>query len=147
MNSANEISKRESRGGIGFELVLEDASCEAPKSLPTITSPTRTIKAEDIEAKLKAAEERRKSMEAEKLKQLKEHDAKVTELRNKLNEMDNSFRDTVRESIEKKMDTFKENRENVIKTVIDKVQDHARHIDEVRQNRLSVSAENVNGDQ
>lgn len=138
--AATEVGKRESRGGIGFDLVLEEPSCEAPK-VKNVTSPIRQISAEEIEAKLKAAEERRKSIEAEKLKQLKEKEAQILEMRNKRNELESSFKDNVRESLDKKMETFKENRENAIRTVLDKLQEHDRHIDDVRKNRESVSTE------
>lgn len=52
--------KRETRGGIGFDLVLEQATSEAPAK--SLASASRQLSVSDIELKLKAAEERRKSL-------------------------------------------------------------------------------------
>jgi len=70
---ANEVHKRESKGGIGFELILENPTCEMPAK---VMSPSRVISVEDIESKLKAAEERRKQLEDQKLSSIKEKEVK-----------------------------------------------------------------------
>src|SRR2546423_7287025 len=89
--------KRESKGGLMLEFVLGEPRCDSPK--PTVLSPTKqppTIS--DIAQKLKAAEERRLSLEAQKVSNAK----KAEELIKKKTEAEEKFRHSVRESVEKK---------------------------------------------
>jgi len=130
---ANNVSTTETRGGIKYELVLEQATSELPAKV--LQSPARNISAAEIEGKLKAAEERRQSLQAQKLEELKEMDTKIFELRDKRTECENVFKEEVRQSLEKKMEISKENRENIIKSIQDKAREHERRISEVRQNK------------
>jgi len=131
---ANNVSTTETRGGIKFELVLEQASSEMP--VKVLQSPARNISAAEIESKLKAAEERRQSLQNQKLEELKEKtDGRIVELRGKRNEFENVFKEEARQSLDKKMETSKENRENIIKSIQEKQREHERRISEVRQNK------------
>lgn len=47
------------KGGIKYELVLSEPSSNDPPKKDQITSPPKTMSVEEIEQKLKAAEERR----------------------------------------------------------------------------------------
>ncbi|GBN51298.1 hypothetical protein AVEN_161638-1, partial [Araneus ventricosus] len=47
------------KGGIKYELVLSEPSVNDPPKKDSITSPPKTMSVEEIEQKLKAAEERR----------------------------------------------------------------------------------------
>lgn len=120
---------KESKNGIGYEVVLEKPSGDVapPPSLTNSTiSPSRVLSHEDIENKLKAAEERRKSMELMKLNQLKEKESHMNEVRDKKNEYNKEFMENSRESLEKKMETSKELRETYIKSILDKSTEHVR---------------------
>jgi len=130
---ANNVSTTETSGGIKYELVLEQATAELPAKV--LQSPARNISAAEIESKLKAAEERRQSLQAQKLEELKEMETKIFELRDKRTECENVFKEEVRQSLEKKMEISKENRENIIKSIQDKQREHDRRISEVRQNK------------
>lgn len=64
------------------------------------------------------------SYEAQKLGQLKEKDSHINELRDKRNEIEAVFKESARESLDKRMETFKENRENIIRSIQDKQREH-----------------------
>merc|ERR1712133_295956 len=71
----------EKPGGLSFEVVLEEAKIkEAPK---LECPPTSTPSVEDIEKRLKEAENRRKSMEASTLEKLAQEEKKREEVRAK----------------------------------------------------------------
>jgi len=138
----------EAKGGIKYELVLEKPSSETPppkvaQSLSQLQSPARIISVEDIENKLKSAEERRMSIEASKINQAKEHLEHVVEIQSKKNEFEKIHSQEAKESLEKKMETFKENRENNLKAIMDKQKEHERKLAEANK-RKSVS--NPSGD-
>jgi len=68
-------------GGVKFQVILEDAK---KTELPELRSPpTPSPSVEDIELKLKAAEDRRKSMEASALEKLAEKEKRAEEVRAK----------------------------------------------------------------
>ncbi len=119
------LSPLESKGGLKYELVLEKPSSDTPpKIVRPLQSPARQLSAEEIENKLKEAEERRKSFEAQKINQAKERLTHVIELRDKRNEEEVSKIETTRQSLEKKMEASKENRETLIKAIQDKQKEH-----------------------
>ncbi len=119
------MSPLESKGGLKYELVLEKPSSDTPpKIVRPLQSPARQLSAEEIENKLKEAEERRKSFEAQKINQAKERLTHVIELRDKRNEEEVSKIETTRQSLEKKMEASKENRETLIKAIQDKQKEH-----------------------
>jgi len=171
--TANEVHKRESKGGIGFDLILENPSCEMPNK---VMSPSRVISAQDIESKLKAADERRKQLEEQKLSALKEKldvkieppTSKITieDIENKLKaaeerrqsmeaqklqqlrEKDSKFEVPVRklstEEIEEKLQKAEERRLALEMATKAKLKEHDDHIAEVRSKRMSESQ--ANGD-
>jgi stathmin len=125
MAENNLLSPLESKGGLKYELVLEKPSSDTPpKIVRPLQSPARQLSAEEIENKLKEAEERRKSFEAQKINQAKERLTHVIELRDKRNEEEVSKIETTRQSLEKKMEASKENRETLIKAIQDKQKEH-----------------------
>jgi len=135
----------ESKGGIKYELVLEKPSSDTPPAKVAqsqLQSPARVISVEDIENKLKEAEERRKSIEASKITLAKEHLEHVVEIQSKRTEFEKIHSQSSKESLEKKMETFKENRENNLKAIVDKQIEHERKVAEASK-RKSV---NANGD-
>ncbi|KAL1772879.1 stathmin [Sigmodon hispidus] len=84
---------------IAFELILSPRSKESKKDLSL----------EEIQKKLEAAEERRKSHEAEVLKQLAEKREHEKEVLQKAIEENNNFSKMVEERLTHKMEANKEN--------------------------------------
>merc|ERR1711879_836275 len=71
----------EKPGGLSFEVVLEDAKIKEAPKLECPATPTPSV--EDIEKRLKEAENRRKSMEASTLEKLAQEEKKREEVRAK----------------------------------------------------------------
>merc|ERR1711973_269507 len=79
LTAAEEADCEVKPGGVSFKVILEDAkTTEAPEMRST---PTPSPSVEDIENKLKAAEDRRKSMEAQTLEKLAEKEKRAEEVR------------------------------------------------------------------
>uniref|UniRef100_A0A8D0WVQ1 Stathmin n=1 Tax=Sus scrofa TaxID=9823 RepID=A0A8D0WVQ1_PIG len=118
-----QINKRAS--GQAFELILKPPSpiSEAPR---TLASPKKKdLSLEEIQKKLEAAEERRKSQEAQVLKQLaekREHEREV-------------LQKALEEKLILKMEQIKENREANLAAIIERLQEKERHAAEVRRNK------------
>merc|ERR1712038_890983 len=71
----------EKPGGLSFEVVLEEAKIKEPPKIECPSTPTPSV--EDIEKRLKEAENRRKSMEASTLEKLAQEEKKREEVRAK----------------------------------------------------------------
>jgi len=130
----NDYNPTEAKGGIKYELVLEKPSCETPpKTSRPLQSPARQFSVEDIVNKLKVAEERRKSLEAQKLGQWQEKERHIEMLRDKRNSLEVSLQETTREQLEKKMEAFKENRDSYIRAIQDKQREHVIRVETKRK--------------
>merc|ERR1712062_762259 len=88
----------EKPGGLSFEVVLEEAKIKEAPKLECPSTPAPSV--EDIEKRLKEAENRRKSMEASTLEKLAQEEKKREEVRAK--------KASVSESQEKKEEKEKE---------------------------------------
>uniref|UniRef100_A0A0B7BMH7 Stathmin n=1 Tax=Arion vulgaris TaxID=1028688 RepID=A0A0B7BMH7_9EUPU len=172
-------------GGISFDVILKPASVESMKT-PLQLSPSgvkkRELSQEQIENKLKKAEERRSLIEQERMEQLakerqkalevvtkaqseseqfsqktkeklrrsmeirrenretqikalqerlREHSLKVQEVQRSSEEMVKTFETKSEQKLSKKMETYEANRQNQMKSMLSKLQDHANHINEV----------------
>uniref|UniRef100_A0A8C7F4L6 Stathmin n=2 Tax=Oncorhynchus TaxID=8016 RepID=A0A8C7F4L6_ONCKI len=101
-----ELDKRAS--GQAFEVILApDAKGEIPLPPP---KEKKEMSLEEIQKKLEAAEERRKSHEAEVLKHLAEKREHEKEVLKKAMEENNNFSKTAEEKLNQKMEANKENR-------------------------------------
>eukprot|EP00088_Acartia_fossae_P022978 TRINITY_DN24045_c0_g1_i1.p1 TRINITY_DN24045_c0_g1~~TRINITY_DN24045_c0_g1_i1.p1 ORF type:complete len:112 (+),score=59.58 TRINITY_DN24045_c0_g1_i1:23-358(+) len=81
IEKAESADCEEKPGGVKFQVILEDAKTS---DVPEMRSPpTPSPSVEDIELKLKAAEDRRKSMEASALEKLAEKEKRAEEVRAK----------------------------------------------------------------
>ncbi|XP_063780011.1 stathmin-2 [Pseudophryne corroboree] len=128
-----QINKRAS--GQAFELILKPPSpvSEAPR---TLASPKKKdLSLEEIQAKLEAAEERRKSQEAQILKQLAEKREHEREVLQKALEENNNFSKMAEEKLILKMEQIKENREAYLASLLERLQEKERHAEEVRRNK------------
>ncbi|PIO02679.1 hypothetical protein AB205_0212730 [Aquarana catesbeiana] len=126
-----QINKRAS--GQAFELILKPPSpvSEAPRIL---ASPKKKdVSLEDIQAKLEAAEERRK--EAQILKQLAEKREHEREVLQKALEENNNFSKMAEEKLILKMEQIKENREAYLASLLERLQEKERHAALVRKNK------------
>lgn len=133
MLMATEVRCTEqSKGGLKYELVLADPCTESPVRKPS-SSPPKSISAEDIQKKLKEAEERRQSLEAQKLNQLNEKLSRLAEVNQKREGLEEEFQEATRLSYEKKIEAFKENREAHIKSIQEKQREHVSRVEEVRR--------------
>nr|BAH12622.1 unnamed protein product [Homo sapiens] len=117
-----QINKRAS--GQAFELILKPPS---PKK--------KDLSLEEIQKKLEAAEERRKSQEAQVLKQLAEKREHEREVLQKALEENNNFSKMAEEKLILKMEQIKENREANLAAIIERLQEKERHAAEVRRNK------------
>lgn len=70
--------------------------------------------------------------------QLKEKELQLIQLRTKKAEFEISFRDTVRATLEKRLSTSAENRDNLLAGVKAKLREHERRISEVRHNKSTL---------
>ncbi|XP_018413057.1 PREDICTED: stathmin-2 [Nanorana parkeri] len=128
-----QINKRAS--GQAFELILKPPSpvSEVPRIL---ASPKKKdVSLEDIQAKLEAAEERRKSQEAQILKQLAEKREHEREVLQKALEENNNFSKMAEEKLILKMEQIKENREAYLASLMERLQEKERHAALVRRNK------------
>ncbi|XP_043921729.1 stathmin-2 [Protopterus annectens] len=128
-----QINKRAS--GQAFELILKPPSpvSDAPRPL---TSPRKKdLSLEEIQKKLEAAEERRKSMESQILKQLADKREHEREVLQKALEENNNFSRMAEEKLLLKMEQIKENREAYLAALLERLQEKERHAAEVRRNK------------
>ncbi|XP_069587614.1 stathmin-2 [Ranitomeya imitator] len=128
-----QINKRKS--GQAFELILKPPSpvSEAPR---TLASPKKKdLSLEEIQAKLEAAEERRKTQEAQILMQLAEKREHEREVLQKALEENNNFSRMAEEKLIFKMEQIKENREAYLASLMERLQEKERHAAEVRRNK------------
>ena len=128
-----QINKRAS--GQAFELILKPPSpiSEAPR---TLASPKKKdLSLEEIQKKLEAAEERRKSQEAQVLTQLAEKREHEREVLQKALEEKHNFSKLAEESLILTMEQIKENREANLAAISERLQEKERHVAEVRRNK------------
>ncbi|XP_032875139.1 stathmin-2 [Amblyraja radiata] len=130
-----QINKRAS--GQSFEVILKPPSPEAAPALDRTLSPPKKkdLSLGEIQKKLEAAESRRKSQEAQILKQLAEKREHEREVLHKALEENNNFSRTAEEKLIIKMELNKENREAHLAALMERLRERERHATEVRRNK------------
>jgi len=118
----------QSKGGLKYELVLSEPALESPK-LVAQSPPKPNLSIEDIENKLKAAEERRQSIELQKLSFVTEKLSHLNEVNKKKEEYNHNFMQSVKESLDQKLEQRKENRETHLKSVQEKAREIIERVD------------------
>uniref|UniRef100_A0A668A3F5 Stathmin n=1 Tax=Myripristis murdjan TaxID=586833 RepID=A0A668A3F5_9TELE len=113
------INKRAS--GQAFEVILKPLSpvSDAAHSLPS--PPKRDISLDDIQKKLEAAEERRRSQEAQVLRALAEKREHERDVLMKAMEENSNFSKMAEEKLQLKMDQIKENRDAHLAAMIERL--------------------------
>lgn len=127
------LNKRAS--GQAFEVILKPLSpvSDVTHSLPS--PPKRAISLEEIEKKLEAAEDRRRSQEAQLLKALAEKREHERDVLLKAMEENSNFSKMAEEKLQMKMEQIKENREAYLAAMLERLQEKERHAAVVRRNK------------
>uniref|UniRef100_A0A672YDM1 Stathmin n=1 Tax=Sphaeramia orbicularis TaxID=375764 RepID=A0A672YDM1_9TELE len=118
------INKRAS--GQAFEVILK-ASSPVSETGHCITSPPkRDISLEDIQKKLEAAEDRRKSQEAQVLRALAEKREHERDVLLKAMEENSNFSRMAEEKLQLKMEQIEENRQAYLAAIMERLQEKVR---------------------
>ncbi|XP_072536764.1 stathmin-2a [Salminus brasiliensis] len=128
------INKRAS--GQAFEVILKPPSPVSDGN-HNITSfmKKRDVSLEDIQKKLEAAEDRRKSQEAQVLKSLAEKREHERDVLLKALEENNNFSRMAEEKLTLKMEQINENRRAHLAAMMERLQEKERHAVVVRRNK------------
>ncbi|XP_045538082.1 inner centromere protein isoform X3 [Papilio machaon] len=139
-NKATEIRCQEmSKGGLAYEVILaEPVGVPAPRRAD---SPEKTPSVEEIQEKLKAAEERRRSLEASKMAAIAQKMAKIEEASRIRSEQTNNFICTTKEALDAKMDSHEEKREAYISELRARLKDHLEGVEKTRLSLEQQTAE------
>ncbi|XP_053557328.1 stathmin-3 [Bombina bombina] len=128
------LNKRAS--GQSFEVILKSPSDLSPESPPLVVSPRkRDISLEELQKRLEAAEERRKSQEAQVLKQLAEKREHERDVLHKAIEDNNNFSKMAEEKLNYKMELSKEIRDAHLAALRERLREKELHAAEVRRNK------------
>ncbi|XP_066538963.1 stathmin-2a [Hoplias malabaricus] len=122
--------------GQAFEVILKPPSPVSDATHSIISPPKkRDVSLEDIQKKLEAAEDRRKSQEAQVLKALAEKREHERDVLLKALEENNNFSKIAEEKLCLKMEQINENRRAHIAAMMERLQEKERHAAEVRRNK------------
>ncbi|XP_053430845.1 stathmin-3 isoform X1 [Nycticebus coucang] len=129
-----QLDKRAS--GQSFEVILKSPSDLSPES-PVLSSPPKKkdTSLEELQKRLEAAEERRKTQEAQVLKQLAERREHEREVLHKALEENNNFSRLAEEKLNYKMELSKEIREAHLAALRERLREKELHAAEVRRNK------------
>ncbi|KAM6903680.1 stathmin-2b [Lycodopsis pacificus] len=127
------INKRAS--GQAFEVILKPSSPVSDAAHCVTTPPKRDVSLEDIQKKLEAAEERRRSQEAQVLRALAEKRDHERDVLLKAMEENSNFSRMAEEKLQVKMEHIEENRQAYLAAIMERLQERERHAQEVRRNK------------
>lgn len=127
--------QEKTRGGLCYEVILSEPEIKATPPKRPNSPANKNVSIQDIEDKLRAAEERRQQLELNKVAALSAQIMKIEEASRKKEEQTTSFISTTREALEQKMETHIGKREAYINELKTKMKDH---IDTVEKTRLSL---------
>ncbi|XP_077446978.1 stathmin-like isoform X2 [Stigmatopora argus] len=128
-----ELDKRAS--GQAFEVLIGTPTPDTKSDFPLAPSKKKDVSLEEIQRKLDAAEERRKSHEAEVLKHLagkREHEKEVLQ---KAMEDNNNFSKMAEEKLNQKMEANKGKRTAMMAAMNEKFKEKDKKLEEVRKNK------------
>ncbi|XP_036389993.1 stathmin-3-like isoform X2 [Megalops cyprinoides] len=129
------INKRLS--GQSFEVILKAPADLSPDRPQPLASPPKKkdMSLDELQKRLEAAEDRRKSQEAQVLRQLAEKREHEREVLHKALEENNNFSKMAEEKLNHKMEVNKENREAHLNALKLRLREKERHAAEVRRNK------------
>lgn len=143
--SATEIRCEEkSKGGIKYDVILAEPAGVPPPALKTPDAPA-LLRSESIEEKLKQAEERRLSLEAEKIAKNVARRSRIEDAAKKRDEKENEFIEATKEALEKRLENSSEKREALISDKMEKLKDHDRRVEEARLKKEKLGESKENG--
>jgi len=133
-------SPRTKAGGLAFEVILKPANTDSPPAILS-SSPTkdRILSQELIEKKLKEAEERRQSLEANRLQPVLKDKERLQDVNQRMQELKNSFCKETEKKLQEKMEAQEENKKAQLKALQDRLSEHESHAEKVRSNKLNRS--------
>ncbi|KAK2921066.1 hypothetical protein Q8A73_000551 [Channa argus] len=127
------INKRAS--GQAFEVILKPSSPVSDITHCITSAPKKDISLEDIQKKLEAAEDRRRSQEAQILQALAEKRDHERDVLLKAMEENSNFSRMAEEKLQMKMEQTEENRMAYLAAMMDRLQEKEKHAEEVRKNK------------
>ncbi|XP_030267372.1 stathmin-2b [Sparus aurata] len=127
------INKRAS--GQAFEVILKPSSPVSDAAHCVTNPPKRDLSLEDIQKKLEAAEDRRRSHEAQVLRALAEKRDHERDVLMKAMEENSNFSRMAEEKLQMKMEQNEENRMAYLASMMERLQERERHAQEVRRNK------------
>ncbi|KAG9337751.1 hypothetical protein JZ751_028248, partial [Albula glossodonta] len=133
-NKYPPINKRAS--GQAFEVILKSPSpvSEVAHNITSLPK-KRDVSLEDIQKKLEAAEDRRKSQEAQVLKALAEKREHERDVLFKAMEENSNFSRMAEEKLALKMEQIEENRQAYLAAIMERLQEKEKHAAIVRRNK------------
>ncbi|CAO1385315.1 unnamed protein product [Diamesa serratosioi] len=123
--------QEKSKGGLRYEVILAEPTVNQlllPKVVQNPANKGPSLSAQEIEDKLKAAEERRLNLEAKKIADWSAKMAKIEEATRKKDELNNEFIIHTKEALLTKMEHSEEKREAIITDLKEKLKIHAEEI-------------------
>ncbi|XP_077599304.1 stathmin-2b [Stigmatopora nigra] len=127
------INKRAS--GQAFEVLLKPTSPVSDAAHAVTSPPKRDISLDDIQKKLEAAEDRRRSQEAQVLRALAEKREHERDVLLKAMEENSNFSRMAEEKLQLKMEQIQENRQAHIGALMERLHQREVHAQEVRRNK------------
>ncbi|XP_051986133.1 stathmin-3 [Xyrauchen texanus] len=129
------LNKRAS--GQAFEVILKSPMALSPERPQTLALPTQKKEPSlgELQRRLEAAEERRKSQEKQVLQQLAEKREREREVLNKAQEVNNNFSKMAEEKLNQKMELITENRMAHLNALKQRLREKEIHAAEVRRNK------------
>ncbi|ROK31089.1 Stathmin-3 [Anabarilius grahami] len=129
------LNKRAS--GQAFEVILKSPTDLSPERPQTLALPAQKKEPSlgELQRRLEAAEERRKSQEKQVLKQLAEKREREKEVLNKAQEVNNNYSKMTEEKLNHKMELITENRMARLNALKQRLREKEIHAAEVRKNK------------
>uniref|UniRef100_A0A9J7YJL6 ADP-ribosylation factor-related protein 1 n=4 Tax=Cyprinus carpio TaxID=7962 RepID=A0A9J7YJL6_CYPCA len=129
------LDKRAS--GQAFEVILKSPTDPSPERPQTLALPPQKKEPSlgELQRRLEAAEERRKSQEKQVLKQLAEKREREKEVLTKAQEVNNNYSKMTEEKLHHKMELIQENRMARLNALKQRLREKELHAAEVRKNK------------
>lgn len=140
MNPTEIRCQEMSKGGLAYEVILAEP-VGAPLPPRRADSPEKMPSVEEIKEKLKAAEERRRSLEASKMAAIAQKMAKIEEASRIRSEQSSTFIASTKEALDAKMETHEEKREAYIGELRARLKDHLEGVEKTRLSLEQQTAE------
>merc|ERR1712025_190472 len=141
INMTTESSKQKA---MAFDVILEPAQRESPRR-PVSPPKERPLSQELIELKLKSAENRRQSIEAEKIEKAARAE-KITSAQQRAAELEAEFQKEAEAKMLQRQNSMQEKKNKQINALQERLRVHAQRVNEVRaasDNYRSALKENI----